>query len=163
MRSFQCLLGLVVLSSLVFLSGCGGVKLADASGRLTMDGKPLDGMKVIFVPDAEFGGKGRISSGVTDSDGRFVLNYEHAGDTPPAKGVAVGKVRVYLMDNKADESGRGGEDEASGAKIDVRVPFAYLNLQSSPIRFEVTKGSNEFDIELSKFPVSNSTPSGNSD
>ncbi|MDA7994250.1 MAG: carboxypeptidase-like regulatory domain-containing protein, partial [Pirellulales bacterium] len=56
-------------------SGCSNnpanyPEVADVVGTVTLDGKPLEGASITFAPQS-----GRSSSGVTDSSGRYSLNY----------------------------------------------------------------------------------------
>ncbi len=143
---------LVYASIVSLLVGCaGGPKLTEVSGKLTLDGEPLDGVQVIFVPDAEFGGKGRISTGLTDADGNYKQTYSAAGRQPQKPGVAAGKVRVYLIDVKASESAREQDGEGEINPIDVRFDFKFLDIQTSPLRFDVISGGQTIDIELSDY------------
>lgn len=60
----------------LWTSGCGGVsdmpELADVSGTVTMDGKPVVGIIILFKPD-----KGRPAMGTTDAEGKYTLEYLH--------------------------------------------------------------------------------------
>jgi len=56
-------------------SGCSNnpanyPEVASVVGTVTLDGKPLEGASITFAPQS-----GRSSSGVTDSSGRYSLNY----------------------------------------------------------------------------------------
>jgi hypothetical protein len=71
-------LGLMLLVGAMgfWASGCGGVsdmpELADVSGTVTMDGKPVVGIIILFKPD-----KGRPAMGTTDAEGKYTLEYLH--------------------------------------------------------------------------------------
>jgi len=69
MRAFVVVSGFLVLLT----SGCGGgggdVSYARVTGTVTLDGKAVEGATVTFTPK----GKGAISMGLTDADGRFDL------------------------------------------------------------------------------------------
>jgi hypothetical protein len=56
------------------LVGCGesGPELAPVSGRVTLDGRPLENADVTFQPE----GAERPSMGRTDKDGRYQLAYK---------------------------------------------------------------------------------------
>jgi hypothetical protein len=60
------LLGVLVLAG----GGCGGSGTVKVRGTVTLDGKPLRGAVVTFVPSGE---KGRAASGATQADGSFQL------------------------------------------------------------------------------------------
>jgi hypothetical protein len=58
------------------LAGCGGGvgKLDSVTGKVTLDGKPLGGVFVNFLPDDQKGNKTTLGvSGLTDSDGTYHL------------------------------------------------------------------------------------------
>jgi hypothetical protein len=77
-------LALVVL----WASGCGGAdKPVPVEGIVLLDGKPVDGATVTFVPD---GGRGRPASGITDSEGHFQLT------TQDQDGAVPGNYRVVV-------------------------------------------------------------------
>src|SRR5262245_4436516 len=60
------LLGALALAG----GGCGGSGTVKVRGTVTLDGKPLSGAMVTFVPAEE---KGRAASGATQADGSFRL------------------------------------------------------------------------------------------
>lgn len=68
---------LVVLAVLlaVAASGCGSTKFAPVSGRVTLNGQPVEGIFVYFspVPGKDPMNVGLPSHGKTSSDGRFNL------------------------------------------------------------------------------------------
>ena len=61
-------------------------EVADVVGVVTLDGQPLEGATITFAPEA-----GRASSGVTDSTGRYSLNY-----TGSIRGAMLGAHRVMI-------------------------------------------------------------------
>ena len=64
------------LSLAALLAGLlGGPPLAEVSGKVTMNGKPLKNVKVDFHPDPDKGTNGTGSTGTTDEDGKFTLTY----------------------------------------------------------------------------------------
>jgi hypothetical protein len=74
----------------VFLAtGCGGdkKKLAKVSGKVTLDGKALDGASVVFNPVDG----GRPATGVTGADGHFTLTTYTSGD-----GAQLGEHKVTI-------------------------------------------------------------------
>src|SRR5262245_35758491 len=71
----------------VALSGCGGgPPLVEVSGTLTHKGKPVANAVVHFMPE---NGGGRPSSGLTNEEGHFTLQYDAGHD-----GTLVGKHSV---------------------------------------------------------------------
>lgn len=101
---------------LLLAAGCGGVAptpnygkvtLLTVSGSVTLDGQPLPNAVVTF--DAE---DGQFSYGLTDSNGRFSLQFDSvkSGVTPGKKTVRISTTRKILGLNTEEE---GGIEEAS--------------------------------------------------
>lgn len=83
---------LTVLLVSLLLTGCGGddgsalqlpEKLIPVTGQVTLDGKPLPGALVLFLPPADQE-PWREARGVTDQQGNYELIYygEHKGTVP---------------------------------------------------------------------------------
>jgi hypothetical protein len=66
------LLALVALSA----SGCGKGTVT-VEGAVTLDGQPVPGATVLFMPE---GGNGRAASALTDDDGNFRVTTYEEGD-----------------------------------------------------------------------------------
>jgi hypothetical protein len=77
----------LALAVLVLGAGCSH-KLVKVHGKVTLDGKPLDGATVTFVPDGE---GGRSASGQTGTDGTFSLSTYTTGD-----GAQPGQYKVII-------------------------------------------------------------------
>lgn len=61
----------VIVGVAVAVAGCGdNLKLAKVTGTVTLDGQPLASARVLFQPQ-----QGRPSLGITDSSGKFELQY----------------------------------------------------------------------------------------
>lgn len=81
----------LLLLSFVVLAGCGGddrPPLANASGKVTLDGEPVAGATVAFVPVEG----GRPATAMTDASGVYVMNTY--GDE---EGAAIGEHFVSVM------------------------------------------------------------------
>ncbi len=67
------LLSLFLVPALLACAGCGSgqAKAVKVRGVLTLDGKPLSGATVTFIPSVE--SSGRMASGRTEADGGFQL------------------------------------------------------------------------------------------
>jgi hypothetical protein len=77
------------------LSGCSTVEagpeedLVSVSGSVTLDGTPVEGIMVSFIPTGK-GSTAHHGSAVTDSDGRFeMLNYQRKEGMPPGAYIVV--------------------------------------------------------------------------
>lgn len=120
--------------------GCGGTEgpeVADVSGYVTMDGEPLAGAQIQFVPQNVE--EGRPSWGRTDEEGYYVLDYSSA-----KSGAVVGEHIVRINtggDTEEDEYG----NVTSGPRRET-VPAKY-NVNSTLTR-TVDRGTNEINFEL---------------
>ena len=128
----RLLLAVVAILALVVV-GCsgGGPDLGKVTGNVTLDGKPLQGAIVQFEPKG-----GRPSSGTTDSEGNYELNY-----TFQEKGALLGKHTVRIYPQTEDEEGNQLPPDAI-----VKIPATYN--EQSELTAEVEPGSNTCDFEL---------------
>ena len=127
---------LVVLVSPLLVAGCNesNYDIAPVSGKVTINGKPIQGLHVLFQPRAQ-GDKlsvGSGSTGTTDADGRFKMKMTD----PQMDGAVVGNhvVRFSTIDIR-DQSGR-----------QLVLPPTYTD---GSMKFEVPKGGTDqanFDI-----------------
>ena len=120
--------------ALVALAGCNGrTDLGQVTGRVTLDGQPLENACLEFVP---LEGHGSNAFGRCDSDGNYAVMFAHN-----AKGATLGKnrVRITTRDVYQDSSGR----EAWSRE---RVPARYNT--RSELDVSVQPGANVFDFSL---------------
>jgi hypothetical protein len=124
------LAGLGVLS---VLAGCGRSDMAAVSGKVTLDGQPLENAFLEFVPT---GDKGSVSSGRTNAAGEYELMFSR--DT---RGAFLGphKVRITTKEITVDEKQRE-------VWLPEKVPARY-NAQTELTR-DVEPGENRFDFDL---------------
>jgi hypothetical protein len=90
--------GLVLLGA-VAAAGCGsGRNSAPVSGRVTINGKPEEGIVVYFAPSLASGGDamdiGVSSYGRTDDDGRYTLSFMDIDKDRPGALVTTHHVRM---------------------------------------------------------------------
>jgi hypothetical protein len=69
---------LVVACVVLAVSGCGGDGKVRVNGTVTLDGQPLEGAIVTFLPVEK--GQGQIAHGTTDKDGAFDLTTSRPND-----------------------------------------------------------------------------------
>jgi hypothetical protein len=81
------LTGLVVAGS-----GCGGNGTVYVKGRVTLDGNPVDGATVTFLPEQA----GRPATGYTNNEGFFELSTFHKAD-----GALPGSYLVLVLKKEA--------------------------------------------------------------
>lgn len=112
--------------ALLLLCGCGkpeGPEIGAVSGIVTMNGRPIEGVLVVFQPST-----GRPSQGVTDPAGRYELSY-----TSQKNGAIVGQHVVRTM-----TSGSPGTVET--------IPSRYHS--QSELTADVKPGRNTIDFKL---------------
>lgn len=84
---------LAVLGAALALPGCGSAtpppSLGQVKGKVMLDGGPAPGVVVIFMPDT-----GRMSTGITDQNGDYVLEFD-----PGHQGAMLGKHKVRMTKN----------------------------------------------------------------
>lgn len=147
---------------LALLVGCGGSGLGTVpvSGKITVDGQPMEGVMVVYNP----GDGGRAASGRTDAQGMYKLTTEIKDD-----GALPGsyKIAVSKHENAADDvpTNVDPNDPASldavYSKVDARkkqvstnyVADMYENHMGSGLSAEVkASGENKFDFDVKGNP-----------
>ena len=88
----------VAVSAALGAAGCGSGdphKIASVSGRVTLNGKPLEKATVMFTPMAApgTGSAGPASMGITDADGHYSLKTIALSES---SGAVIGKHRVRI-------------------------------------------------------------------
>lgn len=153
--------------------GCGNSDrpaLANASGKVTLDGQPVAQATVTFYPVAG----GRPSAAITDSQGQYTMN-----SFDDARGAIVGDHNVSVMKidgqgawspEQADDPVAGGGDESATGdnslspaigeadgqraentsdQLNYVVPAKYMDATTSGLKISVpASGSASLDIVL---------------
>jgi hypothetical protein len=138
--------GLLIVVALV---GCGGSdkpKLAPVTGVVTLDGQPIEGAAVMFMPTAG----GRPAHGSTDAHGRFELMTFKTGD-----GALVGEHRVSVTKMKLSgvtttDDGLSGTTDPTAIKQEWLTPEKYASPETSGLTATVKKGMDELKFDLVK-------------
>lgn len=128
--------GFVLVPLLIAFVGCSSTEspeLLDVGGTVTLDGKPVDGALVEFVPDF-----GRPSHGVTDASGDYALAY-----TQSKTGALVGRHTVKITTGRELITFEGKVAQAAVKEI---IPKRY-NVESE-LTAEVTRDNREIHFEL---------------
>jgi hypothetical protein len=115
----------------IFLAGCGDdrPKRVPVSGRVTIDGKPLEVGFVQFVPEND-----RAATGKIDSSGRFTLSTFDVKD-----GCVLGKHNVTVVSNQS----------LNPTTTKWFAPKKYMIAQTSGLQFEITGPRDDLEIKLS--------------
>ena len=132
----KMLLKYLPLCALVAFAGCSAERFptAELTGRVTIEGKPLEGVVVQFEPRQPPNVKKALPAafGITDADGRY--RAFRTGNKKFGAVVGVNQVRVVVPEgNTAKVHPRYGQDRAFWA--------------------EVAPGDNVFDLELVNDPT----------
>lgn len=118
---------LAIAGSVALATGCGGneedrYSLVPVSGAVTLDGKPLEGVVISFVPDP--GNKPKTDGGdVTGSGGSFEAKYRNRA------GLAPGKYKVVVAQ---PESGPGGGAKGKALPEEIAKSSYMAGLASKP-------------------------------
>lgn len=104
-----------LIGGLVGLAGCGteGPEIAYVSGRVTLDGKPLAGASIVFIPE-----NGRPAGARTDENGYYVLNFDER-----RKGAIPGKSLVRITTIREAEQDEHGKVVTPASP--ERIPMRY--------------------------------------
>lgn len=152
-----------IVLAVIGVAGCGGggPALEKVNGLVTLDGKPVEGATVSFVP----GSGGLFASGLTGADGRFTLNTAAPG-ARPGGGAVAGEYRVTIVkmessaqrrtddpnDPNYDPLASVGDNPNAPKKPKYLVPQAYGDAAKSGLQATVKKGTNDVTFALdSKF------------
>ncbi len=126
------------------LAGCGGGGArVPVHGEVRLDGQPLAGVKVTFIPDK--GTEGTSGFGETGTDGKFVVM-----DTMKGKpGLAPGKYKV-VVNKGVLKTGSGEEPVGAVIESDIRDEFPpyYSSLAETILSYTITGDNKPIIIEL---------------
>ena len=136
----------------VILIGCGGRGTTPVRGVITLEGTPVAGATVLFMPEGQ--DSSRPASGFTSSDGTFRLT-----TSKPDDGALPGKYRVLIQKTEAAKDPGAAERSAlerARAKIEEKslqkrrkptLPESYARFETTPLRCSVpVTGAVTFDL-----------------
>ena len=134
---------LALTMSFVLLVGCGGEdpgeSLFSTTGMVTLDGQPLSGATIDFIPKSTGENQPlRGSVGVTDEEGKFIMLYRST------RGCPAGDFTVSIS-NYSEPTGEGGDDETGSPET---VPPAYRGPKSKLEATVSSGGENVFNFDL---------------
>lgn len=125
--------GLLILASF----GCGGDRpsLVTVTGKVTLDGKPLEGANVAMklITEDSDNKYGRPSRGLTDAQGSFKPS--SYGDE---EGIPAGKYKVAVIKQEIPENYNAENPAAVPVNIRWVTPRYYSDIDSSGLEVEVT-------------------------
>jgi hypothetical protein len=126
----------LVLALLGMQAGCGGVKLAPVSGRVTYKGKPVKSGRVMFLSTNGVSGTGEF-----DGDGRYQLKAAVGENTVMVESRGLGKP----LAKSSPEGGPGYVKTAPGRLL---IPERYFSPMNSGLKFTVQGGENTANFDL---------------
>lgn len=116
---------------LIALSGCSNsdVDLASVEGTITLDGRPLSGAFVRYMPV----NGGRTASGRTDGKGHYTMQYSVYDD-----GVLVGPAKVAITTGSLEDPKHSNET----------IAFEFNHESRLEVNVENKKNVFDFDVRL---------------
>lgn len=139
-------------------AGCSddGPRLEPVRGRVTLDGKPLAGKTVKFVPDAGTPGQG--AGATTNAEGEYTLLAARPGATRDTPGAPAGAYRVVVVEPifPVDLPVQNSDDPTPAPAIGIpaparkkqEIPAVYASPETTPLRVEVPRGGGAIDLAL---------------
>ena len=147
---FLCLLpfGLIL--------GCGpaGPAVQPVSGTVTLDGQPVEGATISFVPLEDPGASDLsgplLAIGRTDASGKYALTATQS--TAVDRGTTVGQYKVTIVKKNMANAPTGPPPAGQRfvPRYEYHVPQAFEGgiAGPSPIEVEVVRGRNVFNFSL---------------
>jgi len=134
----------VALTACLSTASCGSGNAAGVSGQILYKGKPVSNADVTFTPESA---GGNPATGRTDTNGHYSLS------TPPkGEGASPGKYKVHIIARGPDRPPKPGETGSGmpGEMMpgDPIIPQKYFAPDSSGLTFEVKRGSNRANFDL---------------
>ena len=127
---------LIVLSFAIFM-GCSkaqGLKgLVKVKGTITLDGSPLEGASIVFVPTT-MSDEVRSASGTSDASGNFEMTTLNKGD-----GAMPGDYRITVVKREAAGNAPTAEEMQEAALRGVSLNIQYESV--IPARYGVSSSS----------------------
>jgi hypothetical protein len=151
----------LALSAVLAAASCGcqrepSFEYAPVSGKVTKNGVPLGGVRVIFYADPESDTRGPRALARTNEAGEYQLHTDSG-----TEGAVLGKHRVCLLESANLETfvkQRFGKDPAKVEQLagkapptaaptsSGRLPVEYGRVGQTPLRAEVHAGSQTIDF-----------------
>ena len=119
-------------------SGCGN--RGAVQGTVTLDGRPVDGGRIFFVPDGEPAGRPQVNA--TIAQGKYTL--------PASKGPQYGHYRVEIVWHKKPGNQEPPEPGLVTDDMKQIIPAVYNS--KSTLFVDVGSGTNTFDFPLKERP-----------
>ncbi len=161
-RLIRCYSVCVLWACAAALAGCSKTPTVDTvpvEGVVTLDGKPVPGATVMFVPVTK--GQGMSANGFTDEQGVYKLTAVATGDKVAEAGAGTLPGEYYVAVVKAETDTPLTQEEAEEKGVKYKppsvskgpaqkflVPAKYKIPQTSGLKATVKKGENKIPLEL---------------
>jgi hypothetical protein len=142
-----------LLATLAATPGCQREptpQFAPVEGTVTMAGKPLANVIVVFWGDPESGANMPLSSGCTDAAGHYRLHTDQGDD-----GAVVGRHRVCIVEGgifrnsfQAPNGERPTRLNPKESTTASQVPLNYAYKDKTTLHAEVRPGEQVIDLEV---------------
>lgn len=148
MSKFTCLSTLVLTAFIVPFAGCGGStgELMPVSGTVTVAGKPVEGITVIFLGEAVEGQKRVTPYGQTDAEGKFTIKISETETGAPAGTYTVLFQKLTMPDGSPIPEGESAADVGAVNQI----PEVYSTPNNASEKVTVSAGGTDslkFDLK----------------
>lgn len=144
MRTSSVLFSIAMLALL--MAGCGPSadlpEVVPVSGTVTLDGEPLSGATVVFIPTGSTAG--RAAQGGTDATGRYELSSGEQKGAPAGEFKVV--VQKWVMPDGSDF--KGGEMSPLEAGAQEKLPARYSSEEATELKATVPGGGGTIDFDL---------------
>jgi hypothetical protein len=137
----------LVSSAAVLAAGCGGPYDASVTGVVTLDGNAVTSGAVAYIPTSG----GPMAYAEIDEAGQYEVY------TGSAAGLAPGSYGVTVVSREPPATQRSKLD-GPPPPGNLKTPLWYAMAESSPLKFDVEPGDNEFNLELKSTPPPGWTP-----
>lgn len=136
----------------VFLAGCGSSgppapkpsKLVEVTGKVTLNGEPVEGAIVIFTPNSS---GGFVAQGFTDSAGQYSAETRSGNDIE--LGVAPGSYRVMISRFlKPDGTPVDPAEPPAMSAARESIPMEYSSPTDSKLRATIGSNGGTFDFAM---------------
>jgi len=160
MRKKASLSFLVALAAAV-LSGCdSGPKLVTVTGTVTLDGKPLEGANIAFVPDQS---NAAITPGtdLTGASGNYKIMYNNRTGVAPGKyKVAISKLEVKPGVVLPEEFKRDPVMAKMAGLTKESMPDSVSGVGETKYDCEVPPTGGTFDFDVKAAAAKDAKPKG---
>lgn len=149
-NSKRPIIGAVIAIAVVVVIGFFwmGKKDAHVTGTVTLDGTPLSDAQVVFIGEDPKNQSPVVAQ--SDATGKYSLTGNTGG------GVPLGKYRVTVNKLSLKDGTRPAGEGLEKARVDGllvnTLAKPYEDQATTPLKFELYKGSNTINLELKKQP-----------